>query len=140
MTNVDLYVDGNFLTTVQADGIIISTPTGSTAYNLSAGGSILHNQVRAVCVTPICPHSLSFRPIILPDTSVITIKVSEEQRADTCWVCIDGDFKFEIGRGEEIHIEGSIQPVPIVVFMKDDQGEEWCKRLNELLYFNQRKE
>lgn len=73
-----MYVDGNFLTLVQADGVIVSTPTGSTAYNMSAGGSIVHTGVRAVLVTPICPHSLSFRPVLLPDNSVITLRVSEE--------------------------------------------------------------
>ena len=71
LTNLDLFIDGNFLTTIQADGVIIATPTGSTAYNISAGGSIVHASVKATLITPICPHSLSFRPVIVPDSSII---------------------------------------------------------------------
>ena len=73
LTNLDLFVDGIYLTTIQADGVIIATPTGSTAYNLSAGGSIVHTDVQAMLITPICPHSLSFRPIIVPDSSRISL-------------------------------------------------------------------
>ena len=60
LTNMDVYIDGNFMTSLYADGVIISTPTGSTAYNMSAGGSICHYKVNALMLTPICPHSLSF--------------------------------------------------------------------------------
>lgn len=65
MCAYEIYVNGILLTVVQGDGILISTPTGSTAYNLSCGGSIVHNSAEVICLTPICPHSLSFRPIIL---------------------------------------------------------------------------
>ena len=84
------------MTSIQADGVIVSTPTGSTAYNMSAGGSIVHSKVNALMLTPICPHSLSFRPLVLPDTSVITLRISDESRADSYWVSLDGDMKFEI--------------------------------------------
>jgi len=66
LTNLDLYIDGKYITTVQGDGLIVSTPTGSTAYSVAAGASMVHPSVSAILVTPICPHSLSFRPIVLP--------------------------------------------------------------------------
>lgn len=80
MTQFDVYINDDLLTSVQGDGALISTPTGSTAYNLSCGGSIVHPNSNVISLTPICPHSLSFRPIILPDTTKITIVVPEEAR------------------------------------------------------------
>jgi len=73
MCKFDIYVNDVELTTVQGDGILISTPTGSTAYNLSCGGSIVHETADVICLTPICAHSLSFRPIILPKDVEIKI-------------------------------------------------------------------
>ena len=66
LSNIDLYLDGKLITSVQGDGLIISTPTGSTAYAVAAGASMIHPSVPAIMVTPICPHSLSFRPIVVP--------------------------------------------------------------------------
>ena len=66
MCSYEVIVNDILLTTVQGDGILIATPTGSTAYNLSCGGSIVHSSAQVICLTPINPHSLSFRPIILP--------------------------------------------------------------------------
>ena len=66
LSNVDLFVDGKHVTVVQGDGLILSTPTGSTAYAVAAGASMIHPSVPAIMITPICPHSLSFRPIVVP--------------------------------------------------------------------------
>ncbi|XP_069753626.1 NAD kinase-like isoform X2 [Narcine bancroftii] len=66
LSNVDLYLDGRLITSVQGDGVIVSTPTGSTAYAAAAGASMMHPNVPAIMITPICPHSLSFRPIVVP--------------------------------------------------------------------------
>ncbi|XP_020362113.1 NAD kinase-like isoform X4 [Oncorhynchus kisutch] len=66
LSNVDLFLDGHLITTVQGDGVIVSTPTGSTAYAVAAGASMIHPNVPAIMITPICPHSLSFRPIVVP--------------------------------------------------------------------------
>lgn len=66
LSNVDLYIDGKHVTVVQGDGLIVSTPTGSTAYAVAAGASMIHPSVPAIMITPICPHSLSFRPIVVP--------------------------------------------------------------------------
>ena len=74
VTHVEIYCNGRFLTTLLGDGLIISTPTGSTAYSMSAGASLVHPSVPGIVLTPICPHSLSFRPIVLP--AGVELKVS----------------------------------------------------------------
>mmetsp|Transcript_24156 Transcript_24156/g.37111 ORF Transcript_24156/g.37111 Transcript_24156/m.37111 type:complete len:103 (-) Transcript_24156:177-485(-) len=92
----EIYVNKVPLTVVHGDGVLISTPTGSTGYSLSCGGSIVHNSASVVCVTPICPHSLSFRPIILSQTSEISIRLSKYARQDHAKVFIDGQVNFEL--------------------------------------------
>lgn len=85
MVMLDVWMEGHFLTTVQADGLIVATPTGSTAYSMSAGGSMAHPAVPALLMTPVCPQSLSFRPLILPDSVEIVIRISPSSRG-TVWV------------------------------------------------------
>jgi NAD+ kinase len=75
MIELAIGIDGRDVATLKADGLIISTPTGSTAYSLSAGGPILHPQVPAIVLTPICPHTLSFRPLAVPATSTVTVRL-----------------------------------------------------------------
>jgi NAD+ kinase len=75
MIELAVAVDGKDVATLKADGLIVSTPTGSTAYSLSAGGPILHPQVPAIILTPICPHTLSFRPMAVPATSSIAVRL-----------------------------------------------------------------
>jgi NAD kinase len=75
LSNIDLYLDGKLITSVQGDGLIVSTPTGSTAYAVAAGASMIHPSVPAIMVTPICPHSLSFRPIVVPAGVELKVKI-----------------------------------------------------------------
>ena len=89
MSTIELFGDEEHLTTVQADGICVSTPTGSTAYNLAAGGSLCHPENPVILVTAICAHTLSFRPIILPDTIVLRLGVPYDARANS-WASFDG--------------------------------------------------
>lgn len=89
MSTIELFGDGDHLTTVQADGICVATPTGSTAYNLAAGGSLCHPENPVILVTAICAHTLSFRPIVLPDTMVLRLAVPYDARS-TSWASFDG--------------------------------------------------
>ena len=97
---LEMYFDGNYMTTLIGDGIIISTPTGSTAYNMSAGGSIVQANCKCICVTPLAPHSLSFRPLIIPISTKITLKKPEDNR-NTAWVSLDGATRFGLEQEEE---------------------------------------
>jgi NAD+ kinase len=75
MIEFTVLIDGKGVATLKADGLIVSTPTGSTAYSLSAGGPILHPKVPAIVLTPICPHTLSFRPLAVPSTSTVGVRL-----------------------------------------------------------------
>jgi NAD+ kinase len=88
MIDLDTHVDGQYVCRYKADGLIISTPTGSTAYSLSAGGPIIFPSVPALCITPICPHMLTNRPLLVPDTS--TIRVTSRDQDDGVYLTIDG--------------------------------------------------
>ena len=94
MSSIEMFGDEEHFTTVQADGICVATPTGSTAYNLAAGGSLCHPDNPVILVTAIAPHTLSFRPIILPDTIVLRIGVPYDARA-SCWASFDGKERYE---------------------------------------------
>ncbi|XXG99555.1 Putative amidase [Hypoxylon texense] len=103
---IDVYVNNHFLTEAVADGILVSTPTGSTAYSLSAGGSIMHPLVKTLLITPICARSLSFRPLGLPLNTKVTLKLSEKNRGRELEVSIDGKRKAGVTIGMEIRVEG----------------------------------
>src|SRR6202042_1443890 len=87
MIDLDTHVDDQFVCAYKADGLIISTPTGSTAYSLSAGGPIIFPSVPAICITPICPHMLTNRPVIVSETSVIRVI---SRGIDSVYLTIDG--------------------------------------------------
>ena len=89
MSGIEMFGDNEHFTTVLGDGVCVATPTGSTAYNLAAGGSLCHPENPVMLVTAIAPHTLSFRPIILPDTIVLRLGVPYDARA-SCWASFDG--------------------------------------------------
>lgn len=95
--------DEEHFTTVQADGICVATPTGSTAYNLAAGGSLCHPDNPVILLTAIAPHTLSFRPIILPDTMVLRLGVPYDARA-SCWASFDGKERYVFMRFHDLWV------------------------------------
>lgn len=119
VTNLELYGDGLLLTVAQADGLIIATPTGSTAYSLSAGGLLVHPGVSAISVTPICPHTLLFRPILLPDGMFLKVKVPLALRA-TAWASFDGRVRTELHKGYYVTVQASLYPFPTVRLSKTE--------------------
>lgn len=136
LSNVDVYLDGHLITTVQGDGVIVSTPTGSTAYAAAAGASMVHPNVPAVMVTPICPHSLSFRPIVVPAGVELKIMLSPEAR-NTAWVSFDGRKRQEIRHGDSISITTSCYPLPSICVR--DPVSDWFESLAQCLHWNVRK-
>ncbi|CEM24675.1 unnamed protein product [Vitrella brassicaformis CCMP3155] len=131
LTNLDAFYNEEFFATVAADGLIIATPTGSTAYSMSAGGSMVHPQVPCMLFTPICPHFPSFRPLVLHDSGVLRIKVPDDSRA-TAWVAIDGRSRMEIQKGESVIVKMSAFPYPMV--LRDDvQRDHWIESLKAFL-------
>ncbi|XP_068934454.1 NAD kinase isoform X3 [Petaurus breviceps papuanus] len=136
LSNVDVYLDGHLITTVQGDGVIVSTPTGSTAYAAAAGASMIHPNVPAIMITPICPHSLSFRPIVVPAGVELKITLSPEAR-NTAWVSFDGRKRQEICHGDSISITTSCYPLPSICFR--DPVSDWFESLAECLHWNVRK-
>ncbi len=112
MIDVETHVDTHYVCTYKADGLIIATPTGSTAYSLSAGGPIMFPAVAALCITPICPHTLTNRPVIVPDTSAIRIVNHAED--ETAYLTIDGQVGHALARGDEVVCRSSARSVWLV--------------------------
>uniref|UniRef100_A0A061QYZ8 NAD+ kinase n=1 Tax=Tetraselmis sp. GSL018 TaxID=582737 RepID=A0A061QYZ8_9CHLO len=135
LTKIECYEKGKLFTKVQADGVLLATPTGSTAYSVAAGGSMVHPNISAIMFTPVCPHSLSFRPIILPDHAEIELKIPEDARG-TAWVCFDGKARQELKRGESVVIKMSQHPVPTI--NAKDQTTDWFNSLERCLSWNDR--
>jgi NAD+ kinase len=107
-----LSVDGRLVARFRSDGLIISTPTGSTAYNLSAGGPILSPLLPVVVLTPICPHTLSLRPIVVADSS--TVEVTLETRAEEVFLTLDGQEGAQIGYQDTVRVTRGPNPVRLV--------------------------
>ncbi|THH28629.1 hypothetical protein EUX98_g5561 [Antrodiella citrinella] len=132
---LELFGDEHHLTTVQADGLTISTPTGSTAYSLSAGGSLVHPEIPAILITPICPHTLSFRPMLLPDSMELRICVPFNSRS-TAWASFDGRGRVELKQGDHIKVTASKYPFPTVC--ADSQSIDWFHSISRTLKWNER--
>ena len=132
MIDLDAYVDEQFVCAYKADGLIIATPTGSTAYSLSAGGPIIFPSVPAICLTPICPHMLTNRPVLVPETSII--RVLSRGPDESVYLTIDGQVGTPIGEGDTIVCRSSeyslrlIRPPHMMFFDVLRQKLNWGKR------------
>jgi NAD+ kinase len=117
--DLDVYIDDQFLTTFRADGLIVSTPTGSTAYNLSAGGPILYPTMSSFILTPICPFTLTNRPIILPDTATIYIALTRKSD-EKVTLTFDGQVGFDLSYGDRVAVHKSEKRIRLI--KSPDQG------------------
>ncbi len=132
MIDLDAYVDEQFVCAYKADGLIISTPTGSTAYSLSAGGPIIFPSVPAICITPICPHMLTNRPVLVPETSVI--RVISRSPDESVFLTIDGQVGNPIREGDTLVCRSSdyalhlVRPPRMMFFDVLRQKLKWGER------------
>jgi len=136
MSYTEIFGDDEHFTSVLADGVCVSTPTGSTAYNLAAGGSLCHPENPVMLVTSICAHTLSFRPIILPDTIVLRIGVPYDARTSS-WASFDGRERTELMPGDYVTISASRYPFASVQ-APGRRSEEWINSISGKLGWNTR--
>ena len=132
MIDLDTFVDEQFVCAYKADGLIIATPTGSTAYSLSAGGPIIFPSVPAICLTPICPHMLTNRPVLVPETSVI--RVASRGPDESVYLTIDGQVGTPIREHDTVVCHSShhslllIRPPRMMFFDVLRQKLKWGER------------
>jgi NAD+ kinase len=122
-------IDGNDAASIRADGIIVSTPTGSTAYSLAAGGPIMYPALNALIISAICPHSLTLRPIIVPDNLPVTIIL---EHADDAHLTLDGQVAFGLLPGDKVELQKSTKNITIL----QDTNFSFFKLLQEKLHWS----
>ena len=113
MTEMDIAVDGHFVSHVKADGLIVATATGSTAYNLSAGGPIVHPSVDALVLTPIAPHTLTHRPLVLPGAASVELRPVVDPQSEAI-VTFDGQYGVPLGAGDVVQIRRAPRPLRLL--------------------------
>ena len=132
LINVSLSIQGELVTETKADGIIFSSPTGSTAYNLAAGGPIVHPHAPVILATPTCSHSLTSRPLVFPDNIGLTLQVlGKDKRAS---LTLDGRFAMEVTSDMEVVIERS----ELEHWVARKPGHSYFALLREKLKFGDR--
>jgi NAD+ kinase len=107
MVELSVSVSGGFVTKVRADGLIIASATGSTAYNLAAGGPIVHPDVDALVLTPIAPHTLTNRPVVIPGTQSVEVRPQMHGQADDIYVTYDGQTGYPLEKGDVVRVRKS---------------------------------
>jgi NAD+ kinase len=103
--DLETYVNNTYISTFKADGLIVSTPTGSTAYALSAGGPILYPTINSIVLAPICPHTLTNRPIVLPDD--VKIEIMLRSRNEDVFLTLDGQMGFSLRQNDIVEVKKS---------------------------------
>jgi NAD+ kinase len=114
MIELDVSVGDQFVASINADGLIVASPTGSTAYNLSAGGPIVHPAMDALVLTPIAPHTLTNRPIVIPASRDVRVSPSATNKGQEVYVTFDGQSGFPLGPREEVTIGRAATPLRLV--------------------------
>jgi len=112
LADIETYINDHYLTTYRADGLIVSTPTGSTAYSLAAGGPIVHPEVPGIIMTPICPFTLTNRPLIVPDSACIKIKLAKP--SSDIMLTFDGQAGLEINEKDIVIVQKGPYPVHMI--------------------------
>jgi len=131
--HLSLSVDNEYVTTYAADGVIIATPTGSTAYSLSAGGPLVHPELQVLLVTPICPHTLTSRALLVPPHSEIAITVERDPQ-DTVRVTVDGQLGFPLTHGDTIRVRKAEKSARLI----NVGGADFYQKLQSKLRWGER--
>lgn len=132
MFMIETYVDGEFLASYACDGLIISTPTGSTAHSLSAGGPIVHPDAKAIVVTPICPHMLTNRPLVLSSKQELKAVVASDHAS--AGIMIDGQISISLNPGDEVFVRKS----PLIIVLAASSGKSYFEVLRTKLNLGRR--
>ena len=111
LNNYDLFVDKSFVSSYRADGMIVATPTGSTAYSLSAGGPVVMPTVKAFVITPVAPHSLTHRPLVVPDSTVVEILLRSDE--EVAYLSLDGQPGLDLKDGDRVRCRRSEHKVSL---------------------------
>ena len=111
MIMIDVHVDAHYVCRYRADGLIVTTPTGSTAYSLSAGGPIIFPSVDALCLTPICPHMLTNRPVLVSGDSVIRVEILDDTAP---YLTVDGQVGQPLEQGDQVFCKNSKTKVMLI--------------------------
>jgi NAD+ kinase len=134
MIELSVSVGDQFVATVRADGLIVATPTGSTAYNLAAGGPIVHPAMDALILTPIAPHTLTNRPIVIPAEREVRVQSTSSNAGDEVYVTLDGQTGFAMQQGDELAIMRAEKPLRLVRSTR----RSYFEVLREKLKWNER--
>jgi NAD+ kinase len=130
--DLDVRVNGEFVNTFKADGLIVATPTGSTAYSLSAGGPIIYPIVSAFVITPICPHTLTNRPVVIPDTAKIEIAFAAGETP--IYLTVDGQVGVELQANDVVSLNAAAEKLRLV----RPQGKSYFSVLRDKLKWGER--
>jgi NAD+ kinase len=114
MVDLDVTVGDQYVTSVRSDGLIIATPTGSTAYNLSAGGPVIHPAMAAIVLTPIAPHTLTHRPIVIPSEREVRVRAASGNAGAEIYITFDGQHGFALDEGEEVRVTRAARPIRLI--------------------------
>jgi len=127
-----IYVNGQLLYTCHADGFLVATPTGSTGYNLSAGGPIVEPHARLILLTPICPHTMHFRTIVLSAEDEVAIEIGENKKGAVQEVeaCFDGSVKMEMHAGDRMEIKEALKVAEMLKLSQDSFVEVLHKKMD----------
>jgi NAD+ kinase len=133
MLELSVSVGGQFVARFHADGLIIASPTGSTAYNLSAAGPIVHPEVDAVVLTPIAPHTLTNRPVVIPASAEVEVRPVTHEPNQQVYVMLDGQTGFQLQPGDHLTVTRAPHPLRLIRASQDyfevlRQKLRWAER------------
>jgi len=137
IVKIDCRLEDKYFATFEGDGVMIATPTGSTAYQLSAGGPIMSHLAPSMAITPIAPMNLSTRPVVLPDDLKLSFKLNPSSRK-SAFLSVDGQIKIEINKEAEVNVTGSKRPIRFLLGEERDSVDNWIFRLRNLLGWNRK--